>query len=181
MWTWDEGQEENKALGDQVAIAFSHYSDHFSSVAQSCPTLHDPMDSSMPGFLSITNSQSLLKFMSIKTVMPSNHLILCRPVFLLPSIFPSIRVFSDESLLCIRRPKYWSFRFSLSPSSEYSGLDEAQAGIKIARRNINNLLCRFLSKAPFIVACPCWTSSDSVFLFSHGVSITSAFAIPQPH
>ena len=72
--------------------------------------------------LSFTLSQSLLKFMSIKSVMPSNHLILCRPLFLLPSIFPSIRVFSNESTLCIRWPKYWSFSFSISPSNDYSGL-----------------------------------------------------------
>ena len=72
--------------------------------------------------LSITNSQSLLKLMSIESVMPSNHLILCHPLLLLPSIFPSIRVFSNESVLCIRWPKYWSFSFSISPSSEYSGL-----------------------------------------------------------
>ena len=72
--------------------------------------------------LSITNSQSLLKLMSIKSVMPSNHLILCHPLLLPPSIFPSIRVFSNESVLCIRWPKYWSFSFSISPSNEYSGL-----------------------------------------------------------
>ena len=72
--------------------------------------------------LSFTISQSLLKFMSIESVMPSNHLILCRPLLLLPSVFPSIRVFSSESVLHIRWPKYWSFGFSLSPSSEYSGL-----------------------------------------------------------
>ena len=71
---------------------------------------------------SITNSQSLLKFMSIKSVMPPNHLILCHPLLLLPSIFPSIRVFSNESVLRIRWSKYWSFSFSISPSSEYSGL-----------------------------------------------------------
>ena len=72
--------------------------------------------------LSITNSWSLLKLMSIELVMPSNHLILCRPPFLLPSILPSIRVFSNESVLCIRWPEYWSFSFSISPSNEYSGL-----------------------------------------------------------
>ena len=71
--------------------------------------------------LSITTSWSLLKFMSIDSVMPSNHLILCHPL-LLPSAFPSIRVFSDESVLRIRWPKYWSFSFNISPSSEYSGL-----------------------------------------------------------
>ena len=72
--------------------------------------------------LSITNSQSLLKLMSIKLVIPSNHLILCYPLLFLPSIFPSIRVFSNELVLHIRWPKYWSFSFSISPSNEYSGL-----------------------------------------------------------
>ena len=72
--------------------------------------------------LSITNSQSLLKLMSIESVMPSNHLILCHPLLLPSSIFPSIRVFSSESVLCIRWPKFWSFSFSISPSNEYSGL-----------------------------------------------------------
>ena len=72
--------------------------------------------------LSITNSQSLLKLMSIESVMPSNYLILCHPLLLLPSIFPSIRVFSNESVLRIRWPKYWSFSFSISASNEYSGL-----------------------------------------------------------
>ena len=72
--------------------------------------------------LSIATSQSLLKLMSIESVMPSNHLILCRPLLLLPSIFPSIRVFSNESTLHMRWPKYWSFSFSISPSNEYSGL-----------------------------------------------------------
>ena len=72
--------------------------------------------------LSITNSHSLLKLMSIESVMPSNHFILCHPLLLLSSIFPSIRVFSKESVLCIRWPKYWSFSFSISPSNEYLGL-----------------------------------------------------------
>ena len=72
--------------------------------------------------LSITNSQSLLKLLSIALVMPSNHLILCHPIFLLLSIFPSIKVFSNESTLCMKRPKYWSFSFSISPSIAYLGL-----------------------------------------------------------
>ena len=71
--------------------------------------------------LSITNSRSLLKLMSIESVMPSNHLILCRPFLLPPSFFPSIRIFSNELALCIRWPKYWSFSFSISPSNKYSG------------------------------------------------------------
>ena len=80
------------------------------------------MDYSSQASLSITNSRSLLKLMSIESVMPSNHLILCRPFLLPPSIFPSIRGFSNESVLCIRRPKYWSFSFNISPSNEHPGL-----------------------------------------------------------
>ena len=91
------------------------------SVAQSCPTLCDPMDHSMPGSLSITNSQSLPKLISIELVMPSNHLILCRPLLLLPPIPPGIRVFSNESALHIRWTKYWSFSFNISPSNEHPG------------------------------------------------------------
>ena len=94
----------------------------FSSVTQSCPTFCDPWTAACQASLSITNSQGLLKFMSIESVMPSNHLILCRPLLLLPSVFPSIGVFSNESVLCMRWPKYWSFSFSISPSNDYSGL-----------------------------------------------------------
>ena len=94
----------------------------FSSVAQSCPTLCDPMDCTTPGFLSITSSWSVLNFMSIESVIPFNCLILCLPLLLLPSVFPSIRVFSNESVFHTRWPKYWSFNFSISPSNEYSGL-----------------------------------------------------------
>ena len=81
-----------------------------------------PWTAACQASLSITNSLSLLKLMSIELVMPSSHLILCCPLFLLPSIFPSIRVFSSESVVCIRWSKYWSFSFSISPSNEYSGL-----------------------------------------------------------
>ena len=93
------------------------------SIAQSCPTLWDSMDCSTPGLLSITNSQSLLKLMSIELVMPSKHLILCPPLLLLlSSISPNITVFSNESVRRMRWPKYWSFNFSISPSNEYAGL-----------------------------------------------------------
>ena len=95
----------------------------FSSVAQSYSTLFHPWTAAHKASLSITNSRSLLKLMSIESVMPSNHLILCRPLLLLSSIFPSIRVFSSESVLHhIRWPKYWSFSFSISLYREYSGL-----------------------------------------------------------
>ena len=93
----------------------------FSSV-QSCVTPCDAMDCSTPGFSSITISQGLLKLISIGSVMPSNHLILCRPLLLLPSIFPSIQVFSTELVLRIMWPKYWSFSFSIYPSNEYPRL-----------------------------------------------------------
>ena len=106
-----------------VKTKYNIYLVQFSSVAQLCPTLCYPMDCSMPGFpLSITNSRSLLKLMSIKSMMPSNHLILHCPLLLLPSIFPSIRVFSNELVLHIRWPKYWSFTFSISPSNEHPGM-----------------------------------------------------------
>ena len=95
----------------------------FSSVTQSCLTLCDPTDS-----LCITNTRSLLKLMSIELMMSSNRLILCCPLLLLPLIFPSIRVFSNESVLCIKWPKYWSFSFSISPSSEYSCLISFRIG-----------------------------------------------------
>ena len=97
------------------------FSFQFSSVTQSCPTVCDPMTAACQASLSIISSRSLLKLMSIELVMPSSHLILCRPLLLLPSIFP-IRVFSNESVLHIMWPTYWSFCFSISPSNEYSGL-----------------------------------------------------------
>ena len=92
----------------------------FSSVTQLCPTLCDPWTAARQASLSITNSRSPLKLMSIESVMPANLLILCPSLLLPPSIFPSIRVFSNESALCIRWPKYWHFR--ISPSDEYSEL-----------------------------------------------------------
>ena len=101
---------------------FSHYSVWVHSVTKLCQLFVTPWAAAHQASLSITNSWSLLKLMSIKSVMPSNDLILCHPLLLLPSIFPSIRVFSNESVLRIRGSKYWRFSFSISPSSEYSGL-----------------------------------------------------------
>ena len=86
-----------------------------------CVRLCDPMNCSTPGF-PVHNQRSLVKLMSIKSVMPSNHLILCHLLLLLPSVIPSIKIFSNESVLCIRWPKYWHFSFSISPYNEYSGL-----------------------------------------------------------
>ena len=104
------------------ALAGSSFSDSCCSVTQSCPTLCNRMDCSMPSFPILHCLPELLKLMSTKSVMPSSHFILCHTLLLLPSIFPSIRVFSNESALCIRWPKYWSFSFSISPSNEYSEL-----------------------------------------------------------
>ena len=103
--------------------------------------------------LSITNSRILLKLMSIELVMPSNHLILCHPLLLLPSIFPSIRVFSNKSILCIRWPKYWSFIFSISPSNEYSGLISFRMDWLnpfVVQRTLKSLLQHHSSKAPIL-------------------------------
>ena len=95
------------------------------SVTKLCLTICKPLDCNMPALpvitITLSSSWTLLKLMSIELVMPCNHLILCCPLLLLPSIFPSIRVFSNESVLLVRWPKYWSFSFSISPSSEYSG------------------------------------------------------------
>ena len=106
------------------SCSFNHASIHFSSVQllSNVWLFVTPWTAAFQASLSITNSWSLLKLMSIQLVMPSNRLILCRPLRLPPSIFPSIRVFSNESALCIRWPKYWSFSFSIHPSNEYSGL-----------------------------------------------------------
>ena len=94
-----------------------------SSVAQSCPTLCDPVDCSTPGLPVHHQLLELAQIMSIESVMPSNHLIFCHPLLLLPSIFPGIfPVFSNESVFCRKWPKYWSFSFSISLSNEYSGL-----------------------------------------------------------
>ena len=94
----------------------------FSSVAQSCPTPCDPINRTMQASLSITNSQSSHRLMSIESVMPPSHLTVCHPLLPLPPIPPSIRVFSNESALRIKWPKYWSFSFSISPSNQHSGL-----------------------------------------------------------
>ena len=94
----------------------------FSSVAQSCPTLCDPMNHSTPGLPVHHQLPEFTQCMSIELVMPSNHLILCHPLLLLPSVFPSIRVFSNESALRIRWPKYWSISYNISPSNEHPGL-----------------------------------------------------------
>ena len=115
-----------------------------------CPTLCDTMNPTHQASLSITNSQSLLKLMPIESVMPSSHLILCRPLHLLPPIPPSIRVFSNESTLCMRWPKYWSFSFSISPSNEHPGLISFRMDwldLLAVQATLNSLLQHHSSKA----------------------------------
>ena len=116
--------EKEESLAQVGVVVFNTCGTcYFCSVAQLCPTLWDSHGLQHSRIsLSFTISQSLLKLMFIELVMPSNHLILCRPFLLLPSVFPSIRIFSNESALHIRWPEYWSFSFSISPSNEYSGL-----------------------------------------------------------
>jgi len=112
-----------------------------------------PMDCSRPDFPVITNSQNLLKLMSIALVMPSNHLILYHPLLLLSSIFPSIQVFSNELILCIRWPKYWSFSFSISPSNEYPGLISFRMDwldVLAVQETLKSLLQYHSSKAPIL-------------------------------
>ena len=114
---------------DKCSHMLSSCQVHFTSVAQSCLTFCHPLNRSKLGLPVITNSRSPPKVVSIESVMPSSHLILCRPLLLLLSIFPSIKVFSYESTLHIRWPKYWSFSFNISPSSEHPGLGLLQDGL----------------------------------------------------
>ena len=118
-----------------------------------CSTLCNTMDCSMQASLSFIVSHSLLKLMSMELVMPSNQLILCSPLLLLPSIFPSIRVFSNESVFHIRWPKYWSFSFSISPSNEYSGLISCRIDwfdLLAAQGILNSLLQHRILKASIL-------------------------------
>ena len=114
---------------------------------------------------SITNPWSLIKLMPITSLMPSNHLILCHPLLLLPSIFPSIRLFSNKLALCIRRPKYWSFSFSISPSNEYSGLSSfrigwldllAECSLATQFQSVNSSALSFLYSPTLTSIHDCW-------------------------
>ena len=131
------------------AVILEHQSD--SSVAQSCPTICDPMNCSMPGLPVHHQLPEFIQTHSIESVMPSNHLILCHPLLLPPSIFSSIRVFSNESALCMRWPKYWSF--SISPSNEYSGLISFRMdclGLLAVQRTLKSLLQHHRLKASIL-------------------------------
>ena len=137
----------------------------FSSVAQSCPTLCNSMDCSMPGFPVLHPSQSLFKLMPIDSVMPSDCLILCHPLLLLPSIFPNINFFSNESAPHIRWPKYWSFSFSISPSSEYSVLISLRVDwfdLLAVQGTLKSLLQHRISKTAIL-----WHSAFFMVQLSH--------------
>ena len=128
-------------------------------------SLQPPWTAARQAPLSITNSQSLLKLMSIESVMPSNHLILCHPLLLLPSIFPSILFFSSESTLCIRWPKYWSFSFSISLSNEHPGLISFRMDwldLLAVQGTLKSLLQHHSSKASIL-----WCSAFFLVQLSH--------------
>ena len=149
----------------------------FSSVLQSCPTLCNPMDCSTPGLPVHHQLPALLKLMSSESMMPSNYLILCRPLLLLLSIFPSIRVFSNESVLRIRWPKYWSFSFSINPSKEYSGLISFRIdwlNLLAVQGTLKSLLQYYISKASIL-----WHSAFFIFQLSHPYMITGNTKDPQ--
>ena len=134
------------------------YSVQFSSVAQSCPTLCDPMNRSTPG---------LPRLKSIESVMPSSHLILGHPLLLLPTIPPSIRVFSNESVLPMRWPKYWSFSFNISPSNDYSGLISFRMDwldLLAVQGTLKSLLQHHSSKASIL-----WCSAFFIVQLSHPI------------
>jgi len=124
MTGWLNKNNNNLTVGQKFrhGLSKSSISETCCSVAKLCPTVCDPKDYCMPSFPVLHHLLEFAKTMSIESLMPSNHLILCRPLFPLPSIFPSIEVFSNESALHFRWPKFWSFSFSLSPSNEYLGL-----------------------------------------------------------
>ena len=135
------------------------------SVAQSCLTLCNPWTAASQASLSFTISQSLLKLMSTESMVPSNYFILCHPLLLLSSTFPSIRVFSNESVLCIRWPKYQSFSFSISPSNECSGLISFRMDwldLLAVQGTLKNLLQHHSSKASIL-----WCSAFFTVQLSH--------------
>ena len=140
---------------------------HLWSVQFSCSVMSDsanPWTAAQQASLSITNTQSLPQIMSIKSEVPSNHLILCRPLLLLPSVYPSIRVFSHESVFCIRWPKHWSFSFSISPCNEYSGLISFRMNWfdpLAVQGTLKSLLQHTVQKLQFFGAQPSlWSNSD---------------------
>ena len=147
-----------------------HQPFQLSSVSQLCPAFATSWTAARQASLFITSSWNLLKLMSIESVMPSSHLILCHPLLLLPSVFPSIKVFSNESVLHIRWPEYWSFSFSISPSNEYSGLISFKMdwlGLLAIQGTVKSLLQHHSSKASIL-----WCSAFFVVQLSHSCMTT---------
>ena len=148
-----------------MKVEIKYKMNQFRSVTQSCSTVCGPMDGNTPGFPVYHQLQSLLKLMSTVLVMPSNHFILCHPLLLPPSVFPSIRVFSNESAPRIRWPKYWSFSFSVGPSNEYSGLISFRMdwlNLHAVQEILKGLLQRHSSKVSII-----WCSAFFMVQLSH--------------
>ena len=150
----------------------------YSSVAQLCLTLCDPMNRSTAGSLPIINSWSLSRLMSIESLMPSSHLILCYPLLFLPSIFPGIRVFFNESALRIRWPKYWSFSFNISPSNEHPGLMSFRMDwldLLAVQVTLKSLLQHYSSKASIL-----WCSAFFIVQLSHPYMTTGKHSLDRP-
>ena len=159
-----KGQQERRGKGS-IYVSYRDSSVQLSSGTQSCSTLCDPMNRSTPGLPVHHQLLELLKLMSIESVMPSSHLILCCPLLLLPPIPPSIRVFSNESTVHIRWPKYWSFSFSISPSNEYPGLISFRMDwldLLAVQGTLKSLLQHHSSKASIL-----WRSAFFTVQLSH--------------
>ena len=157
-------------MKQRLGIKFRMKSSDLSSVTQSCLTVCDPMDCSTPGLPICHQLLQPAQTHAIKSVMPSNHLFLCCPLLFLPSILPSIRVFSNESVLCIRWPKYCSFSFSISPSNEYSVLISFRMdwfGLLEVQGTLKSLLQEQSSKASIL-----WCSAFFMVQFSHPYTTT---------
>ena len=156
--------EERVRCMERVTWKLTFSSVQFSSVTQSCPTLCDPMNCSTPG-LPVHHQLPEFKLMSIEAVMPSSHLILCHPLLLLPPIPPSIRLFSNESTLLMKWPKYWSFSFSISPSIEHPGLISFRMDwlyLLAVQETLKSLLQHHSSKASIL-----WPSAFFTVQLSH--------------
>ena len=160
LWVWWKRKQSTCSFYVLYTCAQRWYPTHISvqfSLLSHIQLFATPWTAAHQASQSITSSRSLLKFMSIKLVMPSNHLILCHPLLLLPSIFPSIRVFSNESVLHIRWPKYWSFSFNISPSNEHSGL------ISLLSKGLSKVFCSTTVKS----------INSSVLSFLYSPTLTS--------